>query len=151
MNKSEISELNSKIKKQYNIEEMFSKKDRLTIIEHEKIKLILKDKDAYFFYHENDIVPTLKLLLKNNFLKQITVDMGAVKFVASGADIMRPGITKIEEGIEKNDFVIVIDETHKKPLAVAQALYKTTEMQGMEKGKVLKNIHYIGDKIWNYN
>ena len=33
-------------------------------------------------------------------LKKIAVDMGAVKFVVSGADIMRPGIVEIEEGIE---------------------------------------------------
>ncbi len=74
--------------------------------------------------------------------------MGAVKFVTSGADIMRPGIVHIDEGITKDDAVAIVDQTHKKPLAVGIALHSSEEMQKVSSGKVVKNIHYVGDWIW---
>lgn len=149
--KSEINELNSKLTETYGLESYFSKKDRVIREEFEEYEIIVKDKEPLFFIKEGKIIPLLKLLLKKELLKKITVDMGAVKFVTSGADVMRPGITKIEEGINKHEFVVVVDETHGKPLAVAKTIYPADEMREMEKGKVLKNIHYVGDKLWTYS
>ena len=77
--------------------------------------------------------------------------MGAVKFVASGADVMRPGIKEIDPAIKKDDLVVVVDITHKKPLCVAHAQFSGEEMQKMGKGKVLKNVHYVGDEIWKFD
>ena len=74
--------------------------------------------------------------------------MGAIKFVINGADIMRPGITEIEEGIVKGDFVVIADEKNKNPLAIGIALYDSGEMKKITSGKVVKNIHYVGDEIW---
>ena len=74
--------------------------------------------------------------------------MGAVRFVVNGADIMRPGIVEIQAGIEKDDFVAVVDKNNKKPLAVGIALYSSEEMRVMASGKVIKNIHYVGDELW---
>ena len=74
--------------------------------------------------------------------------MGAIKFVINGADIMRPGITEIEEGIAKDELVVIIDERNKKPLVVGIALYDSAEMKKITSGKVVKNIHYVGDEIW---
>ena len=98
-------DLNKEIE-QYKVE--ISKKDQVELIE-EKYKIILINKKPSFFYYEDKIVPTLKLLQENNVLKKITVDMGAVKFVVNGADIMRPGIVEIETGIAKDEFICVID------------------------------------------
>ena len=124
-----------------------SKKDQVELVEDEH-KIILLNKKPAFFYHQEKLVPTLKFLQENNCLKKITVDMGAVKFVVNGADIMRPGIVEIEEGISKEDFVAVIDKNNKKPLAVGIALYSSEEMKKMASGKVIKNIHYVGDELW---
>ena len=88
------------------------------------------------------------MLQERNVLKKITVDMGAVKFVVNGADIMRPGIVEIEEGILKDEFVAVIDKNNQKPLAVGIALFSSEEMKSMTSGKVIKNIHYVGDELW---
>lgn len=128
----------------YNIS--VSKKDHLEL-RGEKI-LYLNHQPA-FFYYENKLVPTLHNLLKNQvLLKKIIVDMGAVKFVVSGADIMRPGIISIESEISSGDFVVVVDVNNKKPLAVGIALFGSSEMQEMKMGKVIKNIHYVGDDVW---
>ena len=124
----------------------FSKKDQVELLEDENNKLLAVNKKILFFYYNNKLVPTLKLLQeKPTLLKQITVDMGAIKFVINGADIMRPGIVDIEENVNKDDFVVIVDERNKKPLAVGIALFNGEEMKT---GKVIKNIHYIGDEIW---
>jgi PUA domain protein len=97
------------------------------------------------------MIPHLKFLMSITDLskfKCVTVDMGAIKFVVSGADIMRPGIRKIDDGFSKEEFVIVIDETHKKPLSVGVALFSSDEMRSMTSGKVVKNVHYVGDEFW---
>lgn len=127
-----------------------SKKDKVELIEDEKVKLILVNKEPCFFYYQDKEVPTLKYLQTNNLLKKITVDMGAIKFVVNGADVMRPGITEVDEGIKKEEFIVVIDENNKKPLAVGIALFDSEEIRKMNSGKVIKNIHYVGDEIWRF-
>src|SRR3989344_2855127 len=135
----------SKEVEHYGIE--ISKKDQAELVE-EQHKVILLNKRSAFFYYQDKIVPTLKLLQERNVLKKITVDMGAVKFVVNGADIMRPGIVEIEDGIAKDEFVAVIDKNNQKPLAVGIALFSSEEMKKMTSGKVIKNIHYVGDELW---
>ena len=124
-----------------------SKKDQVELIEDE-FKIILVNKQPFFFYYDDKVLPTLKYLQKHDCLKKITVDMGAVKFVINGADIMRPGVVEIESGIEKDDFIAVIDLNNKKPLAVGIALFNSEDMQNTKTGKVIKNIHYVGDELW---
>ena len=77
----------------------------------------------------------------------VMVDMGAVKFMCKGANVMRPGIKKFSE-FEKDSIVCVIEESHHKFLAVGKTLVSSEEMENMEKGEVIKNIHYISDKFW---
>jgi PUA-domain protein len=126
----------------------YHKKDQVVLLEDDKYKLIMVNKKPEFFYYEEKIVPTLKLLQDKDILKKITVDMGAVKFVVNGADIMRPGIVEIEDGIIKDDFIVIVDVNNKKPLAVGIALLPTEEMRNATGGKVIQNIHYVGDDLW---
>ncbi|MCK4927213.1 MAG: RNA-binding protein, partial [Candidatus Aenigmarchaeota archaeon] len=35
-----------------------------------------------------------------------------------------------------------------KPLAVGLSLYSSDDMQKLEKGRVMKNIHHVGDVLW---
>lgn len=129
---------------QYNVP--VSKKDHLELRDE---KIVYINHEPAFFYYENKLVPTLQSLLKQQArLKKIVVDMGAVRFVVGGADIMRPGILEIESEISVGDFIVVIDLNNKKPLAVGIALFSSSEMQQMKTGKVIKNIHYVGDAIW---
>ena len=146
LNKSEIRELNSKIFELYGKENFLNKKDK---VEKEN-NLVFVNQKLYFFFQDDVLIPCLKLVLDDNcLLKKITVDMGAIKFVTSGADIMRPGITKIDEGISDGEFVVIIDETHGKALAIGKVLFNSEEMLGMNSGKVIENIHYVGDDMWN--
>lgn len=122
-----------------------SKKDSVELMDD---KVVLINKKPAFFYYGKKLIPTLKLLSEKRLLKTIVVDMGAVKFIVSGADVMRPGIIEIEEGIKKDEIIVVVDVNNKKLLAVCIALFDYEEMSKMTTGKVLKNIHYVGDELW---
>lgn len=77
----------------------------------------------------------------------VTVDMGAVKFMCDGANVMRPGIRSFAE-FDKGDLVCVVEESQKKFLAVGRALVSSAEGAAMGKGVVVENLHYISDKYW---
>jgi len=77
----------------------------------------------------------------------VTVDMGAVKFVCKGANIMRPGITKFSD-FESGEIVCVVEESQNKFLAVGKAEISSKELEDAKKGEVIKNMHYISDIFW---
>jgi PUA-domain protein len=144
LSQKDIKEVND-IVKPFGLE--INKKDRVELLED---KILFINGQAGFFYYEKQLVPTLKFLQKNNTLKTAVVDMGAVKFVVKGADIMRPGIRTCDTVIKKGEFVAIVDETHKKPLAIGIALFSGDEILSLAAGKVIKNVHWVGDEIWNY-
>jgi PUA-domain protein len=94
---------------------------------------------------------TVKGILKYKIEKRfVTVDMGAVKFVYNGADIMAPGIVGADSGIKVEDLVWVRDQKNLQPLAVGQAKVSGSEMVQSNKGKAVISIHHVGDDIWNF-
>ncbi len=125
------------------------KKDQIELLE-DKFKVIIINKIPAFFYYQELIVPTLKYLQQYHLLKKITIDAGAIKFIISGADVMRPGIVDLEPEIEPKELVVIIDKDNQKPLAVGIALYSGIIIKSMLQGKVIKNIHYVGDTIWRF-
>ena len=79
---------------------------------------------------------------------KIVVDSGAVRFVCNGADVMRPGIVAFEGAFKKEDIVVVQEEKYRRYIAVGLALRDSIEANNSDKGPVVKNIHYVGDKLW---
>jgi PUA domain protein len=77
----------------------------------------------------------------------VMVDMGAVKFMCNGANVMRPGIRSFGE-FGAGQIVCIIEESQKKSLAVGRSLVSSKEMADMNKGIVIENLHYISDKYW---
>lgn len=144
LSKKDIKELNRTIEEKFNIADFADKKDKIELLDDNIISI---NEEPSFFYDSNMLIPTLKLIMKRDFLKKVIVDMPAVPFMVKGADVMRPGIKEFEE-FSKGDIVVIVDETHKKPLAIGQALFSSLEFKNMEKGKVIKNLHYVGDQTW---
>ena len=107
------------------------------------------DQVPFAFDINNHVMMTIRGILqfhpKNRF---VTVDMGAVKFVTNGADVMAPGIIDADSTIEENKPVWIRDEQHHKPLAIGIALMNGENMVASSSGKAVKMIHYIGDSIW---
>ena len=117
----------------------------------EEQKVILVDNILCFLYYDDKIIFTLhginKFKPKKNF---VIVDMGAVKFLVNGADVMAPGIVDADIDIKENDQVWICDEKNKKPIAVGIALISGEQMIKDSKGKAVKTIHYVGDAFWNF-
>ena len=94
-----------------------------------------------------EYLPFLSELKLLETFPNVTVDMGAVKFMCNGANVMRPGIKNHSE-FSKDDIVCVIEESQHKFLAVGKSLVNSSEMENISKGEMVKNLHYISDKFW---
>lgn len=77
----------------------------------------------------------------------VTVDMGAVRFVVNGADVMAPGIVEADPALQVGDWCWVRDEKNRQPLAVGRCLVAGAAMP-RGKGKAVKSVHHLGDKLW---
>ncbi|NOR37957.1 MAG: DUF1947 domain-containing protein [Candidatus Thorarchaeota archaeon] len=114
-------------------------------------RVILVEGEIIFFETDGVLFPTLRALLSEVVrIPKVTVDMGAVRFVVNGADIMRPGITHIEDGIKTGSIVAIVDERHGKPLAVGVSKMSSEELRNSVSGKVIQSIHHVGDKLWEF-
>jgi PUA-domain protein len=146
LRKKEIKELNNLLK------EEVLKNSKIELLKDNQEEFIFIDEIPALFMFNNNWVFTLNSINNefNSFSYAIIkVDKGAIRFIANGADIMRPGIVEISENIKKDDLVIIVEEVHNKALAIGKALFSGEEISSMNSGKVIKTIHYVGDIIWN--
>jgi len=153
--KSELTTLKEEILNYYDqnfIEQIFPKKSNVEVILTESgDTLFAVNNELKLWKSKEGYIPVLTLLLNNRVdLKTIVVDFGAVRFVTNGADVMRPGITKIDPSINKGDIVKIEEETKHRALAVGKAMYDASEMESISSGKVVKNLHTIQDSIWQF-
>ena len=116
----------------------------------EDYSLILVDGKPLLFETEEQLFPTVRGAIEIEFKKRIvTVDKGAISFVSDGADIMAPGVVEADSEIENGDLVIVVEEVHRKPLAIGKALMTGLQMVESNSGKAIKSITHVGDKLWS--
>lgn len=128
---------------------VFSLSDTVDQAESSDMGLVFVNGEVDAFITEGKSFLTIRGLLKYPATKSfVTVDMGAIRFVINGADIMGPGIVEADLGIQPGDMVWVRDEKNKKPLAVGKALIDGNEMAAKKPGKAIKNILFVGDKVW---
>ncbi len=116
----------------------------------EEYSIILVDGKPLLFEIEGHLFPTVRGALEMELQKRVvTVDKGAIRFVSNGADIMAPGVVAADPEIKDGDLVIIVEETHRKPLAIGKALMEGLEMVEATSGKAIKSIIHVGDKLWN--
>ena len=121
--------------------------EKITLDEY---SLILVDGKPLLFEIYGQLFPTVHGALEMELNKRtVTVDKGAIRFVSNGADIMAPGIVEADPEIKEGDLVIIVEEVHRKPLAIGKALMKGPQMVEADSGKAIKSITYVGDKLWN--
>ena len=139
LSKKEIKGLNKDLQ-EYNIE--FSTKERI----QRAGNFILKEGVVVFFKYNNKYIPSLHNTIQ---LPSISIDRGAIPYIIKGANVMRPGIISFDN-FKKDDLIYIIDNEHKKKLALGIALFDSEEIKKIETGKTIKNIHYFSDEIWNF-
>lgn len=133
-----------------NLEEIFGSKALVEVIESDFGELLLINGKPILFKINNIVTPTLTANELLASLPKVVVDMGAVRFVCNGADVMAPGIVRYEGSFSKNDLALVVDVKHGKILALGEMLYSSEEAKNVKQGPVVKTKHYVSDKIWNF-
>ena len=131
-------------------DDFFDEKATVETGDFEDKKILIVNGEASFLYYQDKIILTLLGLNKFHPKKKyVVVDMGAVRFVTNGADVMAPGVINSDKNINKGDQVWICDERNHKPIAVGIAQMSGEEMVREKKGKAIEIFHYVGDKLWN--
>jgi len=113
-------------------------------------KLYLVDGIPALLEMEGVVAPTLMLAEAVGSLPKVVVDMGAVPRICNGADVMAPGVTEVSGEFREGELVAIVDEKHGKPIAIGLSLLSSEGMRAAKSGKVVKNLHFVGDDIWNW-
>ncbi len=128
----------------------FQKSLMLQSIKTEEGTFIVKDKKIWWFLHDGKHIPSIHFLRElNPGLHKIIVDVGAIRFITNGADVMAPGIVFFDDNITKDDYVVIHEEKANAILGVGISLIDAKEFSKNKKGKVVKLIHHLKDKIWS--
>ncbi len=145
ISKSETSTLLKTVSEKWGIEfpkiknvKVHQISDDAQIITGDGLKILKIDEDYLPFLSEIEMLEKFPTVI---------VDMGTVKFMCKGANLMRPGIKKFTE-FEKDKIVCIVEESQHKFLAVGKSLVSSSELETMEKGEVINNMHYISDRFW---
>jgi len=129
-------------------ERLFGSRPRVEVNETEIAEIFIVDGKPLLARSGEALFPTLTFYEIFPFLPRIVVDMGAVPYVCKGADVMAPGVVSIEEDFKENDLLLVVDERHSKALMIGIALFNSQTMKNVKHGKIVKNVHHVGDKLW---
>ena len=129
---------------------LFGIKPRVEVAESQGIEVIFVDGKPLLAKLHNTIVPTLIFDAVLALFPKIVVNMGAIPYVCNGADVMAPGVVRVEGEFKKDDFLLIVDEKHGKSLGIGTSLFDSQNMKDLKQGKVVKNFHYVGDKLWNF-
>ena len=133
----------------FDFESLFNSKPKVEIVETDVGKIFLIEGKPLFFEKSDLVIPTLLLDEFSSSLPKVIVDMGAVPYVCKGANVMVPGIVRINGEFRKDELVLIVDEKHAKSLALGKSLYSSNEIRTMKKGIVVKSLHFVSDTIWN--
>jgi PUA domain protein len=133
-----------------NLEQIFKGKVNFELIQTEFAEFYLVDGKPQLAKTAGMLFPTLT---SDRFLvplPKVFVDRGAIPHVCNGANIMAPGIVRFGGEFRKGNFVLIVDEIHGKQLAIGEALYDLEEAKKIMHGIVFKNVHFVGDEIWDF-
>ena len=145
ISKSETSKILEQINSQWKIE--LPKQKNIKTHEVDEKGVIITGDGITAVKIGDDILPFLDDIPILEKFPYVTVDMGAIKFICKGANVMRPGITKFSD-FESGEIVCVIEESQKKFLAVGKAKMSSKELDETSNGEVIKNMHYVSDNFW---
>jgi PUA domain protein len=132
------------------LEQFFKRKVDLEVVETDFAEIFLLNDKPILAKKEKSIYPTLIFNEYLTIAPKAVVDIGAVPYVCKGANVMAPGIRRYEGEFKKGALVFVVDEKHGKALGVGEALYDSEEARKVKQGIVIRNVHFVGDKTWNF-
>ena len=125
-------------------------KAEVEVVESDVGEIYLIEGKPTLFKSGTKILPTLLFTEFTAKAPKIIVDMGAVPYVCKGATVMAPGIVRYEGDFGVGDLVVVLDMKFGKTLAVGESLMDSATAKNTKKGPIVKTLHYVGDKVWDY-
>ena len=145
--KNKIDEALGLISSQLNIKPAKKPKDVKVVEVDEKNRIVVFE-EFKIGQIDSIVFPFLADVETVGAMPAVIVDSGAIKFVCNGADVMRPGIVRVDGEFSIGAKVAVRESTHGKAIAVGEALFASNEIVNISKGAVVKNLHYVGDRLW---
>lgn len=145
--KSLLSKASKKLK--VDLKQIFDVKVNMEMVETDFAEILLINGKPLLVKAGENIFPTLIFNKLFALMPKVVVDMGAIPHVCNGANVMAPGIVRFERKFRNGDFVIVVDERHGKPIAIGEVVYDVDAAKKATHDVVVKNIHFVGDKIWS--
>ena len=150
----ETKKMFKKLMKEYPkiYEAIVNKKSRIEhIVTDDETEIEIIDKKPILIKFKGEVtIPTINILNEvSDEIPKVIVDQGAIPYIINGADIMRPGIVNIEGKFDKGAIVQIQEERFHKVISIGMALYASNEIIEKKKGKVVRNIHHVGDKLWD--
>ncbi len=131
-----------------------SARDRVELVDYGEFIVYMVNGEPGLVELGGRLLPHLRWLLKHGVsgLPSVRVDPGATRAVGRGADLMVPGITRVDGDFEEGSVVVVVDDRYGAPVAVGVALMGSGEvrsrLEGKRRGKAVKVLHRPGDKVW---
>ena len=132
------------------LEALFGSKANVEVVESDVGEIYLIDGKPVLYKTSGVVLPTLLFAEFNAKAPKIVVDMGAIPYVCKGATVMAPGIVRFEGEFGKGDLVLIVDMKYGKALALGESLIDAEAARETKKGPIVKTLHYVGDKIWDY-
>jgi PUA-domain protein len=130
-------------------QDALSHKSRVEVEDVKGGSVVFADGEALAIKRDGELIPVLVNDRSLDLLPTVTVDMGAVPHVVGGADIMAPGVRGVKGDFQTGQFLVVVDEKHGKRLAIGKALLDSATMRETKKGRVVENVHWVGDAVWD--
>ena len=128
----------------------FDKDATVEVVESDVGEIYLIGGKPLLFKFGNRVLPTLLFNEFTSKAPKIVVDMGAIPYVCKGATVMAPGIVRYEGEFATGDLALVVDMKHGKALAIGEVLMDSATARATKKGPVVKTLHFVSDKIWDY-
>jgi PUA-domain protein len=132
-----------------NTERLLESKPRIEFVETQTAEVFIINRKPVLMRLSGRLLPTLFFDEVFPILPKVIVNMGAVPYICNGADVMAPGVVRVDGDFKKNDILLVVDERFGRSLAIGVALSDSQTMRKLGHGKFVKNFHYVGDKLWN--
>jgi len=132
-----------------NTERLLGSKPHIEFVETQIAEVFIVNGKPVLMRLSGKLLPTLFFDGVFPILPKVIVNMGAVPYVCNGADVMAPGVVRVDGDFEKDDILLVVDERFGRSLAIGVALSDSQTMRKLAHGKFVKNFHYVGDKLWN--
>src|ERR1700747_1874369 len=127
LSRRDSAEMISKIESSLSLELNLPKSAQASCAEPED-GVVFVTLDSFEFVQTDDrFVPYLGSTETLGLFPGAVVDEGAIRFLLNGADVMRPGIRKLDDWGSPGKFVIVREEKKGRAIAVGQSTVSSEE------------------------